>query len=291
MNSGNNNENLHKQGPCTGLVKNGHSVVKANFAICPALTANETGYVKAAYGEKIGKMERGSALLQLLDIVSMALAELNQAPAGNTEVEQNESLRIITKLIYADLMNYFPQVTIAEITISVKNGLRRQYGDFYGFNTLTVHKFIKNYLEDVERMEAIKKQNRFLEAHEEPKKEYTKEELDSMGMESLKTCYQSYLSTGSIFNCGNVVYEYAVRKGFIKQTLEEMREIYARALQMVKANKLSEQQNVLYSFRNKSDAATLDFEAKMLAREMSLKKYFDSLGTQGIIPDSGFRIP
>ncbi|MGE5409435.1 MAG: hypothetical protein ACM3MI_00640, partial [Clostridiales bacterium] len=144
-----------------------NSLIKST-CISPFIGNCQAEFVKANIGRKINEMTTHEAEKALAQLVNRAYTELGQLPAGSAHVDRNEYLAGIGKLIYCDLMLYFPSITIQEVGHAIKRGIRREYGEYFGFNVIAVHTFVEKYMSSEERTEALRRQNVFLASLEEP---------------------------------------------------------------------------------------------------------------------------
>lgn len=123
-------------------------------------------------------------------------------------------------------------LTVSEIAVFLKKGVINEYPTFRGqmnaVNVQNVSHWVKCGLEDEERLEALKMQNKIIE-QEQVKREPTPEDIERINIMGLKTCIE-YVKTGktSAFSAPfKHIYDYlndkygveVERKGEKKKTL------------------------------------------------------------------------
>ncbi|MGE5446771.1 MAG: hypothetical protein ACM3PR_00310 [Bacteroidales bacterium] len=250
------------------------SIIKAD-CISPFINTNEAVFVKANFARKVSDMTETEAAKALAQIVNRAYTELGQAPAGSVRVDRKQYLESIGKLIYCDLMLYFPTVTIQEVGHAIKRGIRHEFGEYFGFNVIAVHTFVEKYMNSEERNEALRRQNVFLASLEEPEAP-DREKQWKMFKQGLLSCYEIYKTKRQIIDFGCINYEFLVKAGQIKLSAEEKRSIYQQAVEQVKIEQAQEQTSVknIFSYVKNNEPGTNAYVVR--SKEISLANYFDN---------------
>lgn len=236
----------------------------------------EKEYVMAKYGQKIGEIPTPEAIKQILDILSRAFLDTGILPSGYTDEERKVSMGVLAKLTHYDLYHYYANITMQEVRLAVREGVRHKYGDYFGISAVSVHQFVEKFIEDEERMAALVKQKKYLTKKAEEPKELTPEELDKAMMQSLTVCYNTYIESGDVWDFGSRIYNYAVNKGLFSLSLEEKQEIYQEAEKQVHAEDQERRAKQPYfsrKFMPPVKVVTIQFRA----RELALRRYFDYL--------------
>lgn len=249
--------------------------------ISPFLTRQELAFVKAAFAPKVSELTPAEAEKSTLECINRAYAELGQLPAGSRAEDRQRSLSTMSHLILNDLTLYFPLVTIAEVSQAIKRGIRREFGEYYGFNVISVHGFVDKYLDSEERRAALERQQRHQMA-QEATEELSEEAKLKLMEDGLKHCEETYRKTGRIIDFGSVNYQMLVDRGKIKLTNEQKREIYEMAKWEIKRENENQELSLskaLYLIKNPPDQR---IEIIARAREIALRKYFDSIQTKDV---------
>lgn len=249
------------------------SIIKSD-CISPFINTNEAEFVKANFARKVSDMTVIEAERALAQLVNRAYSELGQLPAGSVHVERNQFLAGIGKLIYCDLMLYFPCITIQEVGHAIKRGIRREYGEYFGFNVIAVHMFVEKYMSSEERTEALRRQNVFLASLEESEAP-DREKQWKLFREGLLSCYEIYKTKRQIIDFGCINYEFLVKAGQIKLSADEKRKIYQQAVAQVKNEQAQEQTSVknIFSYIKNNEPDTDAYVVR--SKEISLANYFD----------------
>lgn len=170
-------------------------------------------------------MSEEDALKKLLHILTSAYADLGTAPHGYDDNSRSRTMVMFTRLVLNDLNCYYPLVTPEEVKIAVNNGIRNQYGPYFGFNTISVHAFVEGYVHSEVRHEALLKQKKYEEYMQEqealrnPKpKGHAKVDMEACTAQ----CRLIYNNHHMILDACHYVYDYLAEKGRIDLTPEAL---------------------------------------------------------------------
>jgi hypothetical protein len=143
----------------------------------PTLNRIETTIIQAFQGEKvvdIFKTDQSRLNKEFLVLISEISNTLNQSKTG-------EDKAILTQGLVLEAINYFPSITVQEVRLALNNGIRGEYGQYFGLSVATFHNFIKAFLAEEKRQIAIKKQFEYEESlKEKPITEEDKQKLDAI---------------------------------------------------------------------------------------------------------------
>lgn len=154
-----------------------------------------------------------------------------------------EDQKIFIPLAIEDIKNEFPMLTISDVRIAFKNGVRRKYGKddgaFYGINITTINFWLKKYSED-DKIEAMLKLPLVKPMEEE--KIYTEEEkLENhrIWIEGVYSEFENYKNTGiyKFYDFNGAFFSYAEKIGLIRLTREEKLAIKEKAMLEFKNSK------------------------------------------------------
>ncbi len=263
-----------------------HSIIKST-GISPVLTQDEIRMVKAHYAEPIDILPEQQVIKGIVELLNRGYVELGHVPVGTSRHDRATLVRATAILIRTDLIFHFPKVTFPEIQAAVRQGLRREYGDYYGFNSLSVHFFVKSYLNSEERFNALERQKRYMILNAPPK-ELSQEAKDELMKAGLEQCRETYRKTGRIIDFGSVNFHMLEQSGEINLSPEERLEIYHEAQMQLKAETDAQSTSfhqILTRLRsNDTDQIAITSRSK----EIALKRYFEKLeksiehGAEGI---------
>ncbi len=255
------------------------TAIQKTPAICPALDNAEKEYVNAMLAVSIPKIGQDELFRGILQTVNRSYLELGQMPAGTTTAERDKSLAAITNLIIIDIKEYFPRLTLEEFNLAVRRGLRFEYGRYYGFNVLTVHKFIESYLACEDREVALSKQQRYLqEARDREHDPLTIEQKWEIMKEGIMKQFETYKSTKVLRDFGNASYDFFVKAGFINLTIEEKKKIFKEAQEKLKAEAMVNSGSDLFmiAIRNKFSGTGQKAATISKAKQIALARFYDS---------------
>lgn len=254
--------------------------ISKQTAISPLLSGYQAGYVKAQYGVRVTSLSEPEAETALLELINRAMLELGQSPTGSRPEDRKKYLGVMARMTLNDIKLYFPQVTLEEVANAIRRGIRREYGEYFGFNVIAIHGFIEKYLESDDRNDALAKQNRFLLTQEVPGEPPAINQREIMEA-GLARCYEIFKKTGRIIDCGNVNYEMLVKEGRINLTNEEKHLLFKEAERLIRHEEDQQagsfHQIVARLKGKETDHGTIVSRAK----ELALKRYFESLHSIG----------
>ncbi len=254
---------------------------EAPVKISPYLHKEEKRYVAAWHGRKIIECQQEEAEQIVMTIINTAYAELGQKIGGGTRLERVEFLQTTARLLINDIRYYTPALTIEDLKLATELGIRNRYGEYMGFNVITLHNFIESYLGSRERNEALKKQQRFIE-EQIPKPPLTPEEKDQLKVDCLRVCYKNFKDKGFVIDCGGATYKFLTELGEINLTIDEKIAIYDQAKLQVDAEALQQPVSfaqMLQKMRNQMEDVT---GYQIRSREIALKQYFAKISEEDL---------
>jgi len=260
----------------SGPAKQGNLLPERYSGISPFLSKHDLGFVKAARAIKVSDLSQPDALKGIIECMNIGYAELGLTPPGSHSENRKEHLVGMANLIITDLAFYFPQVTLAEVVQAIRKGIRKEYGEYYGYNVIAIHFFVEEYLKSEERAAAMERQERYRQS-QEASENLTPGQQRQILLDGLKQCLETYRKTGRIIDFGHVNYQLLVDDGRINLTNEQKQEIYEIAEWQIQREKETQELSLskqLYLIKNPPDNKP---EVISRAKELSLKKYFDSL--------------
>jgi len=93
-------------------------------------------------------------------------------------IKDSKDMYIMAESVADDLYTYFKTLSIKEVGLAIKNGIRGEYGEYMGINVKTIHQFCKAYKESFDRNEAIRKSSMKEEIEIKPTPEQVKQYMD-----------------------------------------------------------------------------------------------------------------
>lgn len=207
---------------------------------------------------------------------------------GMEEGEQE----VFISLCIDEVINDFSYLTIEDVRIAVKKGVRLDYGKFYGLNITTLNFWLKEYVNSTKK-DAMK-----LLPHIKPKEEY-----NGLNDEQKKIVYKRWLDSWIdlfekyhegeniiISDAGNVFYKYCIKNKITPPlTVSEMLTLENKAKRLIIANGKEHARssyqikeiNAIIEAINKN-RITDDIELKIVseAKRLAIYTFFDKLITE-----------
>jgi hypothetical protein len=203
---------------------------------------------------------------------------------GMEETEQE----IFISLSIDEVINDFSYMTLEDIRIATKKGVRLDYGKFYGLNITTLNFWFKEYLNTTKK-DAMK-----LLPQLKPKEEYK-----GLNDEQQKIIYKRWLDSWidlfekyhegeniTISDAGNVFYKYCVKNKISSLTVQEMLTLENKAKALIishgkekaKSYIQIKEINTIIEAINKN-RITDDIELKIVseAKRLAIYTFFDKL--------------
>lgn len=141
-------------------------------------------------------------------------------------------------LCIQEVINDFSYLTIEDIRIAVKKGVRLDYGKFYGLNITTLNFWLKEYVNSTKKdamklLPQIKPKEEFKGLNDEQQKILFKRWLNSW-IDLFEKYHEGENITVS--DAGNVFYKYCIKNKISSLTVQEMITLENRAKRLIIAN-------------------------------------------------------
>ena len=128
-----------------------------------------------------------------------------------------------------DLKKYHSQLSFEEIELAFKNGYKKIYGDFFGLSNATYFGWVSAYTFAESRLKVKKTILEAKENENKPSKILSKEEIYKIMKVSIVKSFEDFKRGATIFDAGNVKYNYLVDLGLIDFTKERKNDIMKMA--------------------------------------------------------------
>jgi hypothetical protein len=138
-----------------------------------------------------------------------------------------------------EIKNEYYLLSVEEVRIAFKRGVRKKYGDFFGINITTINSWLDSYIESTK--ESTMLMLPFIKPEEKKPKEYTEEEKQEQKQFWLNGVYNDFnyfKDTGdyNFIDFQNSFYEYCNDLGLIKLNKKQRVEIWNKATAICKAD-------------------------------------------------------
>lgn len=119
-------------------------------------------------------------------------------------------------VLFRDLQTRYSMLTLHEVGLAFDNGLRGDYGQFYGLNVITFNNWLKAYRQSDDRFKAIKNMENIKNALPPPGAEYGEQRMREMCLRY----FDSYKQSGDPGIACVTVYKHLQNIKVINQTKE-----------------------------------------------------------------------
>lgn len=203
------------------------------------------------------------------------------AIAGQAKPEIMDQNFMVTEL-HKDVITRFKSLTLQEVDIALTNGVKGDYGEYFGLNVKSFNKFLNAYTFSEERGRAIEAGRNRIDSSKQitAKGSITKEENERISIENTLYTFNEYKQTKECFDPGNCVYDFLDRRnlisfsstekwGFMEEAKKQReREIKFLGKTMLISDVMEKQQE---------DGIVVAY-----AKKIALKRYFGDLVKSGV---------
>lgn len=242
-------------------------------------------YQLALQSGKISEMKKSELVKELNNILTKTYFDAGQTIRGNNVQEQTRELQIISTALYEELQQ-FKFLRIEELRIAFKNGVRGEYGEFFGLNIKTFYQWLKGYQNDEKRKAAI------IAAKAESEKEYSspvdKKKVSIEWWEMIKREHAAFKNGGKLYLRGAFnQFKLFEQAGIIKLSNAEKNDWIEKAKLAVSKSRVDErllkatnrmEYKRIISIREaigKNElSSTQENEIKSLAIQMVIEEYY-----------------
>lgn len=150
---------MNKSGNDTRLITVNTGLTQTEREVINELPSGLQIYTKAKDSPKISDLPPVEAEIMIYNLISET-----QINIGHTKSAEDENVNQITS---ASILNFINQkyktLTVAELKLAFLNGLSGDYGDYIGVNLKSASQWIKGYLNDEKRKQAMSEWNKCLD--------------------------------------------------------------------------------------------------------------------------------
>jgi len=209
------------------------------------------------------------------------------ADTGQYNVNKDVAKQMIRGLL-EELKPYEMKLSLYGLKNAITRGIRKEYGEYYGINSVSFNMFLKSYINSQERSNAIIKQR-----EHEIKVANDRQAVETMDASQNFTiyCYQKYKEEDVIYDPAQTAYDWLKKKKLIPFFTKELKEsIKAEAEARYMNFKLNGEnkgvlasQNILNKIAaRKEKKLTYDEEIINLCKQLHLRIIFDQITLEQI---------
>lgn len=245
-------------------------------------TITKNPFILALQSKKILDYENKSDVLkEFSDIISKTFFEAGQ----KTEAD---NLKLLCHGLYEEVKKYFPFMRMEEILIAFSNGVRKEYGEFFGINISTFNFWLKSWQTDEKRKQA---QSAIRAANEvEYKPVMTRKQADIAWRETIINQFNEFKHTKLLtITMPMSLFKNFENMGLIKLSKEEKQAIYQQAtekfLKRLKIERLTpksklhlkELSGTIKRIEDKNPTSDDQTEIKSAACEIAIRNFYESI--------------
>lgn len=245
----------------------------------PELSRQERSIIEAKQSPVCAKMDDFFLEKNINEVVAMAYFNMRWTAPKPDEIN------LIVKSLCKDIRDYFSTLTINEIKIAVNQGCNKFYGEFAGLGKSVLAHFINSYMQSNERLEAIKKQVRFLK---EPEIVLSEQEKKDKVKNGCLEMFERFKNGETINDIGNVNYNYLAKLGVINFTERRRSEFKKQAQEVLRKEAVLKRSsakgiNAIRDAIKEIEAVNDQNGNKVIAeaKRIALQTYFEELVIMG----------
>lgn len=174
--------------------------------------------VQAIHSHLVCNSDDKIVLDTLASAVARAFQDLGQ------RIDEHDSVYLKSALLVE--ARKYKSLRVKEIPIAIERGIRKEYGEYFGINVVSISGFFRGYLASQERAEAAKELNKL--ALPEPTKP-TESEIKAMEIDMIVKAFDKFRAEGYYTDFGNHVYRKLDERGLINFTPERKMEFMEQA--------------------------------------------------------------
>lgn len=191
--------------------------------------ANIGIYARALQSDLVCEMDKTDCLFRFTDLISKVYFISGQKISDSGEHEKN--LLLLCTGLYDDILQYFKFIRIEEVEIALNNGVRGEYGEFFGLSLSTFHKWLRAYQTSEIRKTKLKEQVKV-------EKEVNKAEVKREYWRSIQRQFRVFKESGKLdLFMPTELFRSLWEAGFIKMSKAESNEYLDKAKERLLAEK------------------------------------------------------
>lgn len=246
-------------------------------------------YQLALESHKIAEMKKSDAVSVMIDILSKTYYDAGQVMPGYNVPEQTKNLQVLAGALHEETKQ-FGFLRIEELRIAFKNGVRGEYGEYFGLNIKTFYQWIKGFQMDDKRKNAILAAKAASEAEIKPVWSADKAEYEYK--QTITRQFEAYKAGGPLIisfpikqyqdleQRGLVAYSNAEKLEFMeKAKVKFLAEAKIRRLNPKNKMELSELSKQIARIEEGNNNDSDKYKIKAAACELAIRSFYDSIQT------------
>lgn len=246
-------------------------------------------FTLALQSKRILDEKKPDMMKVIMEVLPKTYYDAGQVMPGHDVKQQTVNLQVLSGALYEEIKQFFPFLKVDELKLAFRNGVRKEYGEYFGLNIVTFHTWIKGLQMDERRKESLKA------IKEAKEREYApvigKDEAETQWKRTILSQFTNFKETGH-FICEFPSFQFAEfeKRGLISLTDAEKKVIYEDAKNLLLEEKRlrrlnpksKEELNQLSDFIKRATENNLNSNEqsaiKNAARKLAIRKLYESVG-------------
>lgn len=141
----------------------------------------------------------------------------------------NANLKLIVRELMRDLETRYKLLSMEEVETIIGNGIRGDYGEYYGLSVASISKWFKSYMDSGAHGDYLASKVTELKLMLPQRTKLTAGEVDKIMISGCIRCFNEFTSTGKFNDYGRENYYFLKTKGLIKLTDDQIKKYLAAA--------------------------------------------------------------
>lgn len=188
---------------------------KVFINFCPGLTEQEKEFITDIKSKNLNQIPEAEKQFFCKELVLKCYSDTGQYNISTDVAKQ------MIKALLNEIKPYELKLSLYGLKNALMKGIRKEYGEYYGINSVSFNMFIKSYINSQERSNAIIKQRE----HE------TRVANDRRAVEQMDAaqnftiyCYEKFKEEDYIYDPAQTAYDWLKKKGLIRNFTKELKD-------------------------------------------------------------------
>ena len=133
------------------------------------------------------------------------------------------NLTLMVRELLRDLDTRYKLLAVEEVETIIGNGVRGDYGEYYGLSIASISKWFKTYMDSGAHSEYLNKKVTELKLMLPEKTQLTEREVEEIMISGCIRCFNEYREKGKFMDVGNKVFDFMYLRKVINPTDEQIR--------------------------------------------------------------------
>lgn len=183
------------------------------------ISAEDNPFKLALLSPKVVEMKKAEAMKEINALLHVTFNEVGFAL---------KDMPLLCTQVYKEIQMQFRFIRLEEMKLAFQRGIRKEYGEYMGLSLITFHTWMKAFIQDGERKQAIEELRASRE--QEPKPLMSKTEAEFLWKQAMREQFAHFKKTGFL-KCELPIFQFKEfeRLGLIKLNATEKQFIWNQA--------------------------------------------------------------